>query len=198
MNQNLKIKPKNAKLFVLFGPAGVGKTTLMKLACQRLGANFLQKIVTYTTRKIRAGEQDGFDYVFVEEAKFLELKNQGFFFETSFFNGNFYGSPLNQFKKLEQGQNLIISVELGGVKAFLQIPDTVFIKITADAQSLQNRIKNRDFKCEIEQSASDARFQVDKDQEKDSLDLVFHYSLINQDLQICLNQLLEIIKEIEN
>lgn len=192
MDNKLKINSKKANLFLLFGPAGVGKTTLMNLACQSLGPKKLKRVVTCTTRSARENEQNGIDYIFLSKEQFLKLKSEDYFFETAEFHGNFYGTPIDQLKKLEEGQNLIIATELEGVKAFLSLPEVILIKVSVSEKQLLDRIKNRS--KTFDSADTLARLAVDAGQEKNSSDFAFHHELVNNDLNLCLDQLLKIIR----
>ena len=79
-------------MIVLIGASASGKTEIAKTLIAKKG---FSKIVTYTTREIRPSEVNGVDYHFVTKEKFLELKNDNFFLETTTYNNNFYGTPKN-------------------------------------------------------------------------------------------------------
>lgn len=83
-------------MIVLIGESASGKSTIEK----ELIKNFkYEKVVTFTTRPIRNGEQDGKDYWFVSENEFNSLKNRQRFFETAEYNGWQYGSPIIKYPK---------------------------------------------------------------------------------------------------
>ncbi len=63
---------------VFTGPSGAGKDEVMKILLDRLGEK-AEKVVTYTTRKPRAGEVDGWDYHFVPTEEFLRMQDEGRF-----------------------------------------------------------------------------------------------------------------------
>ena len=72
-------------MLVLVGHSASGKTEI----ANELKKNYdIDKIVTYTTRKPRVGEVNKVDYNFVSEKKFLKLMQEGFFAETTYFNGS--------------------------------------------------------------------------------------------------------------
>lgn len=84
---------KKGVLFIVCGPSGVGKTTLahhLLKSCARLTPS-----VSYTTRAPRSGEVDGVDYHFVEEAEFIEMRDNDRFAEWARVHGNFYGTPVS-------------------------------------------------------------------------------------------------------
>lgn len=76
-------------MLVLVGHSASGKTEI----ANELRQNYdIDKIITYTTRKPRVGEVNKVDYNFVSEKKFLRLMKEGFFAETTYFNGCYYGT----------------------------------------------------------------------------------------------------------
>jgi guanylate kinase len=78
-------------LIVVSGPSGSGKGTALSHATRVLP---LRRIPTYTTRPMRSGEQNGVDYEYVDEQKFLELREAGAIFEyTRTYSRSYYGSP---------------------------------------------------------------------------------------------------------
>jgi guanylate kinase len=106
-------------MIVLIGASASGKTEVAKTLISKHG---FSKIVTYTTREIRPSEKNGVDYHFVSKEKFLELKEQSFFLETTTYNNNFYGTPKN-----DLGLNKVIILEPNGFKALKEINDPTII-----------------------------------------------------------------------
>ena len=76
-------------MILLVGASASGKTAVGKVLDQKYG---IKKVVTYTTRPMRPGEEDGKDYYFLTKEDFLEKKDEAFFFETIEYQGNFYGT----------------------------------------------------------------------------------------------------------
>ena len=98
-------------LILLTGGAASGKTTLQRRFLQRNPQ--YSKVITYTTRPIRAGEVDGVDYHFVAREDFLALKERDFFAETDEYRGGFlYGSPIGELK-----ENKIATLTPSGLRA---------------------------------------------------------------------------------
>jgi guanylate kinase len=107
-----------AKLFVISGPSGAGKTSILQKLFQRrfVRANFLRGI-SYTTRQKRTGEKGGRDYYFVSKPGFLKLKKEKFFLETQKVLENFYGTAYHTYQKaLRQKKGLIICIDVKGGK----------------------------------------------------------------------------------
>ena len=82
-------------MLILVGHSESGKT---EIANQLKTDYNMKKIITYTTRPKRINEVDGVDYHFVDQEKFLKLKEEGIFVETTCFNGFYYGSSKNDVK----------------------------------------------------------------------------------------------------
>lgn len=81
-------------LFIACGPSGVGKTSLGRRL--RQAHPQLTLSVSYTTRAARAGEVDGKDYHFVDEARFMRMRDNGEFAEWAKVHGNFYATPRSE------------------------------------------------------------------------------------------------------
>ena len=81
-------------LIVLSGPSGVGKDAILTELKKLLGNCLFT--VTATTRKIRPGENNGKDYIFLTTKEFKEAINAKEFIEWSEVYGNFYGVPRDQ------------------------------------------------------------------------------------------------------
>jgi guanylate kinase len=78
-------------LIVISGPSGAGKGTALDHVTRTLP---LRRIPTYTTRPMRSGERNGVDYEYVDEEKFLQLREAGVIFEyTRTYSRSYYGSP---------------------------------------------------------------------------------------------------------
>lgn len=82
-------------MIIIIGPSGAGKSTVEdELA--RIG---FEKVVSYTTRAPRAGEIPGETYHYVSKAEFVDRLREGFFLESTAYNGNFYGAAARDFQE---------------------------------------------------------------------------------------------------
>ena len=92
-------------MIILVGPSASGKTAVGKLLEEKYNIN---KVVTYTTRDKRVNEVDNIDYHFISIDKFIELKNNNFFFETTLYNNNYYGTSI---ESLNNNSYMILDIE---------------------------------------------------------------------------------------
>ena len=76
-NEQNQDSTKN-KVLVVVGPSGVGKDTLMQKVFDK-HPNVFRKGVTHTSRKMRPGEKEGYNYYYVTEEEFLKLKEENKF-----------------------------------------------------------------------------------------------------------------------
>ena len=131
-------------LIVLSGPSGVGKDAILT-ELKKLPGNYLFT-VTATTRKIRPGENNGIDYIFLSAKKFKEAINAKEFIEWSEVYGIFYGVPRDQIDEaLADGKNAIVKIDVQGAKTIKQLKlPAIFIFISPPSQSeLRDRLKRR-------------------------------------------------------
>lgn len=101
-------------LFVLVGPAGVGKNTIMQHVMEKMP--ILHQLPTVTTRNIRPGEQEGREHFFVSLERFQQiLAENGLIEHQEVYPGMFYGTPRKQLTEaLANGERLIADIEVVG------------------------------------------------------------------------------------
>lgn len=131
-------------LFVVSGPSGAGKDTLVDSLRERMP--LLRYSVSATTRAPRPGEIDGISYYFLTIDKFREVESTGGFLETKLFNGNLYGTPRSYVEQnLADGYDLIMKPDVDGALAVQRsFPQAALIFILPDKFSyLQERLTAR-------------------------------------------------------
>ncbi len=102
-------------LLVLCAPSGTGKSTLVKALRERYPS--ISFSVSYTTRKRREGERDGFHYHFIEREDFIQRREAGFFAEWAEVHGNLYGSPKDALERaLREGIDILFDIDVQGAK----------------------------------------------------------------------------------
>ena len=103
------------RLFLVLGPSGVGKSTVIRCVRKRVPA--LRYPLSYTTRRPRSGELDGVDYHFVSEEQFLRLRDEGELLEWDRPHGTYYyGIPCTPvLTALARGEVLIREIAIHGL-----------------------------------------------------------------------------------
>ena len=131
-------------LVVLSGPSGVGKDAA--LDALKLLDRPWRFVVTATTRPQRPGEQDGVDYIFLETAAFLKMKERDDLLESAQVYDYWYGVPRNQVRQgLQDGKDVILKVDLQGADTVRELaPDALFIiMIPSSLDELRSRLTER-------------------------------------------------------
>ena len=131
-------------LFVVSGPSGAGKDTLVEGLMTR--HDRLLYSISSTTRAPRPGERDQVDYFFLERAEFERRLAAGEFLEHRAYNAHLYGTPRSFIEqKLRDGYDVVSKPEVNGALAVKsQFPDAVLIFIVPDKFShLRSRLEAR-------------------------------------------------------
>src|ERR1700746_1601058 len=106
-------------LFIVSGPSGAGKTTLIQRVRAQLapiGIN-LYFSVSHTTRRPREGEENGRSYHFVSDAHFAHMVERGEFLEWASVHAHRYGTSKNEvLHRLERGEDVILDIDYQGAK----------------------------------------------------------------------------------
>ena len=175
--------------FVVSGPSGVGKTSLLRRVLA-LDPN-VRFSVSHTTRAPRSGEKDGEDYFFVEESRFRELVDQDTFLEWAEYQGNLYGTSRKAVEVPTQaGYDLILEVEVQGARQLRErLRDAVRVfLIPPSLEILEQRLVGR---------GSDEEPVVRKrlERARDELREIHDYShvVVNEELDQAVTDLLHII-----
>ena len=131
-------------VFVVSGPSGVGKSSILRLALER-DPN-LRFSVSHTTRAPRAGETDGEDYHFVSEDAFRELIDADAFLEWAEYQGNLYGTSHAAVEgPTREGIDLILEVEVQGAAQLRDRLEAVFLFVLPPSSlgELEVRLRSR-------------------------------------------------------
>ncbi len=103
-------------LFVVSGPSGAGKDTLVEALRERRAS--LRYSVSATTRSPRPDEREGEQYFFVAPSEFEQLRGSGRLLEWREYNGNLYGTPRDYVEQcLAQGYDVVMKPEVNGARA---------------------------------------------------------------------------------
>jgi guanylate kinase len=134
---------KKGLLFVISGPSGTGKGTVMKHLLET-GEYFYS--VSATTRAPRPEDREGVTYYFVTRAQFEEKIASGEILEYAEYSGNYYGTPKFAVEKaLSEGKNVILEIETkGALQVREKMPEAVLIFILPpDIATLRARLEGR-------------------------------------------------------
>lgn len=179
-----------AKVFVITGPSGVGKGTLISGLLERVPD--LELSVSATTREPRQGEVDGRDYHFLAPEEFDRRVHAEDFLEFATYSGNRYGTLRSEVRKrLEAGHSVVLEIEVQGarqVRAAMRESVQVFIA-PPDPAELRHRLEGRGADTA---AAIDARLEV-AEQELAAQD-EFAYRVVNADLDRAAAELEEIVR----
>jgi guanylate kinase len=149
---------QTARLLIVSGPAGSGKTTVCDALLREEPA--LHRVITSTTRKPRGEEKDGVDYYFLQVEEFEARVSAGDFYEYACVHGKHYGTLKNTVQeKLREGVDLLLNIDVQGAATFRATAKsdpllagritTVFI-MPPGLEELKQRLQNRSTDSEAE------------------------------------------------
>ncbi|WP_409968766.1 guanylate kinase [Bengtsoniella intestinalis] len=135
---------QKGKTFIVSGPSGVGKSTVLRLLLDRKPDIYFS--VSSTTRDPRPGEIDGIHYHFLGMDTFQERIANDDFLEYAEYVGNFYGTPKKNIDlAMNRGQDVILDIEIqGAIQVTSKRPEVVRIFIAPPSWSeLERRLTER-------------------------------------------------------
>jgi guanylate kinase len=178
------------RLIVVSGPAGSGKTTIVRRLVARPDAR-ARLSVSATTRPPRPGEQDGREYLFHSRAEFEARRARGEFLEWAEVHGNLYGTPAGAVREsLARGECVILEIDVqGGMQVIERFPATVLVFVTApDFSVLEGRLRGRQTEDEatVQLRLENARREV-------AMGERYHHRITNEDLDRAVDDLASLL-----
>jgi guanylate kinase len=181
---------ESAKVFVITGPSGVGKGTLIKTLLERVPSLALS--VSATTRAPREGEENGRDYHFLTEEQFQERIAAKDFLEFATYSGNHYGTLNSELDRcLAKGRSVVLEIEVqGATQVRAARPDSVQIFIAPpDPAVLRQRLSGRGTDSA---EAIDRRLKTAEQELAQQDD--FNHLIVNDDLDHAADELESIVR----
>lgn len=179
-----------AKVFVITGPSGVGKGTLISALLERVPD--LELSVSATTREPREGEVDGRDYHFLSPEEFDRRVEAEDFLEFATYSGHRYGTLRSEVRRrLDAGHSVVLEIEVQGasqVRAAMRESVQVFIA-PPRPEVLLERLRARGTDSA---EAIDARLKVAEVELAAQGD--FAHLVVNDDLGTAADELEEIVR----
>ena len=183
----------NSKLFVISGPSGAGKGTLVARVRDR--RSNLGLTVSATTRAPREGERDGVSYYFLTRDEFDRRVAAGEFVEWAEVHGNCYGTLVSEVEsKLKSGASLILEIDVqGALQVKKRFPDAVLIFIKPPSlDTLRQRLEGRG-------SETPESLALRLADAADELALADRYDdvIVNDDLDLATDELVRVLDKHE-
>lgn len=179
-----------AKVFVITGPSGVGKGTLIEELLGRCST--LELSISATTRQPRTGEEDGVHYHFLSPEEFARRRDRNEFLEFAAYSGNHYGTLRSEVEgRLAVGRSVVLEIEVQGAQQVRAAkPDSIQIFIAPpDPDVLRQRLAGR---------GTDSADAIDKRLETAEIELAsqgdFDHLIVNDDLETAVGDLVEIVR----
>jgi guanylate kinase len=178
------------KLFILSAPSGTGKTSLAK-ALLRVNDN-LRLSISYTSRPMRPGEVEGYDYCFVERKVFEQMLENGEFIESAEVYGNLYGTSQKWINEtINSGKDVLLEIDSQGAqqvrKIFSNIVSIFVLPPSLEVLESRLRDRNQDSKEVIAKRMDAAKEEISHVSEYD-------YVIINDNIDTALRDLVCVVR----
>ena len=181
---------KKGTFFVLSGPSGSGKGTVLKEVLRK--SDRIMYSVSATSRSPRAGEVDGINYYFKSREEFETLIKADAFIEYTETYGNYYGTLKSEVEKaIENGKNIILEIDpVGARNVRAHYPDAVLMFLVApDLEVLSSRLSGRG-------SESAETFKIRHDAALSEMEnaTLYDYVVVNDFVERAADDILAIIR----
>ncbi|MGX6448366.1 guanylate kinase [Patulibacter sp. S7RM1-6] len=180
-----------ARVFVITGPSGVGKGTLIRRLRETIPE--LRISVSATTRPPRAGEEHGRDYWFLDDGEFDRRVREGDFVEHAEYAGRKYGTLREELERhLGEGAPVVLEIEVQGARQVREtMPEAVQVFVVPPSfDALRARLEARgtDGADTIARRLEVSRTELESQHE-------FDHRLVNDDLDATARELEALVRE---
>ena len=184
-------RPREGIIFVISGPSGAGKNTLINLLKPlQLGVHY---IPSFTTREMRLGEYQGNPYYFVDPALFQQMVDGGEFLEYETIHGNLYGTHAKTYENaIEHGFDAIKDIDVKGALNFKQRFPGHVVLIYVRPSNLTDLV---DRLCIRGDKATDIEVRMNRIQFEESKREQFDYVVYNDDAEQAKLELVRIVQQ---
>jgi guanylate kinase len=183
---------REGHLFIISGPSGAGKGTLVRELTARVPGLWVS--VSATTRTPRPGERDGVDYFFLTPTEFEARVRHGEFLEHAEVHGNRYGTLRSAVeRRLAQGVDVILEIDPQGarqVRDLMRRSKLIFVKAPSTAE-LADRIRKRGAETEDQ-----LKTRMQTAEHELALEGTYDYVVINEDVSRATDELAGIIRSV--
>ncbi len=131
-------------LFVVSGPAGVGKDSVIGRV--RAAHPEIEKTISATTRAPRAGEAEGVNYYYRSQEEFARMLERGDIIESNLFCNNYYGTPKAEVdRRIRDGKAVLLNIDVHGALNVKRLypGSTIIFLLPPSQQVLESRLRGR-------------------------------------------------------
>lgn len=188
------MRKKGGLIFVISGPSGTGKTTLIKsLLKDKDIKRILKKSISFTTRPKRMNEKDGKDYFFITQDKFKELLKRKKILEWTKYLDYYYATPKDYLnEQLRKARHVVLCLDTKGAARIKRLYPhntvTIFI-LPPKIETLRQRIRLRSKRAREKNLLK--RLSLAKREIAASVG--YDYRIVNDDLRVALKKLKDIV-----
>ena len=179
-------------LFVVSGPSGVGKDSVVK----KLRENHpeIAKTVSATTRAPRPGEQEGVDYYYRTEEQFKQLLAEDQIVEHNYYNKNYYGTLRSEVNRhLDAGRMVVLVIDVHGaanIKRMYPGANTIFL-LPPSIDELERRLRGRGTEDEasVQRRLNEALNEL-------AIKDTYDQQLVNHDIDSCAEEMYRMMRKL--